>query len=162
MKRKRQPTPHSNKIPLNETRVIHTDHLPEAIDASERDNEIFNGFSEDDSEDDEQVQLAVEKVEANADVNGYANRPSKKQKKSVPTQEELMNMLFQSNSFQSNLFKLQVDELLSEVRVRYEKMDNVERFLHRLKDILTQLPESEDQLVAPLMLFLIVVAFLRI
>ena len=61
-----------------------------------------------------------------------------------------MELVFRSSSFQSNLFKLQVDELLSEVRVKYDKMAKVETILHKLKDILLQLPGSEEQLVSPL------------
>ena len=145
MKRKRRPAPHSKKSRPKKTDDTRSEALTEEKDSSEWENESFEGFSDDEVED---VEETVAASRTSAAVNGHANNASKKQKKSAPTQEELMELHFRSSSFQSNLFKLQVDELLSEVRVRYDKMDKVERVLHRVKDILLQLPGSQEQLVA--------------
>jgi U3 small nucleolar RNA-associated protein 22 len=107
----------------------------------------FKGFSEDEQKDQE-IQVNGKTV-----TNGHGTKGIlKKQKrgaKNVPTEEELTESFFQSSSFQSNLFKLQVGELLAEVRVKYDKMEKMEQVLHQLKAILTKLPESEEQLVFP-------------
>jgi U3 small nucleolar RNA-associated protein 22 len=102
----------------------------------------FKGFSTDEEHD----QVDGGMMEG---PTAYGDKAKVRQrgKKSPPTQEELMELMFRSSSFQSNHFKLQIDELLGEVRVKYDKMEKVEQVLHQLKDILSQLPESEEQLV---------------
>lgn len=148
MKRKRGPAPHIRKHPVKSKKYEDTvDH-----DYSDKENDVlqeedsFKGFSSD--EDEKQWEPHDENEKSTAlYANDTSSSKGKRAKKSAPTQEELMELLFRSSSFQSNLFKLQVDELLSETRVKYEKMEKVEMTLHKLKDILMQLPESQEQLV---------------
>lgn len=147
MKRKRGPAPHARKSRLKpETKEV------ESLDESEEWNGVsgeednFEGFSTDEEEQDQPIAQEDDDGVAGP-ANGSAIRTKKRGKKAAPTQEELMELLFRSSSFQSNLFKLQVDELLSEVRVKYDKMEKVETVLHKLKDILASLPESEEKLV---------------
>ena len=150
MKRKRGPAPQSKKSRL---KPQHKDLDPQS--SSEEWNGVsgeeddFEGFLTDEEEGG-QVERAIEDDNGVvAPVNGSTSQAKKRGKKAAPTQEELMELLFRSSSFQSNLFKLQVDELLSEIRLKYEKMEKVETILHKLKDILMHLPESEEQSVFP-------------
>jgi len=149
MKRKRGPAPrekkNKHKRKEEEEEDIVGNVSEKQDDALEGESDTFEGFS---SEEDEQPGQVIAAGETNnAPQNGNAVTPKVRGKKSVPTQEELLDLYYRSSSFQSNLFKLQVDELLSEVRVKYEKMEKVEKILHQLKDILLQLPEKEEQLV---------------
>jgi hypothetical protein len=148
MKRKRGPAPHTKKHRVKPGR--HEEAIQENYSDGENDvfqeEDSFKGFSSDDDEK-ELEQLAENDKSVTIPENGAPGNNKKRGKISAPTQEELMELLFQSSSFQSNLFKLQVNELLSEVRVKYEKMEKVETILHRLKDVLMQLPESQEQLV---------------
>jgi U3 small nucleolar RNA-associated protein 22 len=148
MKRKRGPAPHIKKHRAKSER--HEDQIDQDYSEGENDvlqeEESFKGFSSD--EDEKQLEPRAENDKSTAfPANGTSSNKEKRATKSAPTQEELMELLFRSSSFQSNLFKLQVDELLSEVRVKYEKMEKVEAILHKLKDVLMQLPESQEQLV---------------
>lgn len=64
---------------------------------------------------------AVEKVDSSGDAEGAAR-----------------------NIYNSNMFKLQVDELLAEMRPDYErKLKKVEKALHKLKAILERIPEQK-------------------
>ena|SRR5271170_4144779 len=148
MKRKRGPAPHGEKGRLKQVsfeKVEDATQSDEEMDIPLEEEDSFEGFS---SDDDETFDKPTVQDEGKKDpVNGNSKAERKRGKKAAPTQEELMDLLYRSSSFQSNLFKLQVDELLSEVRVKYDKMEKVETILHKLKDILTHLPESREQLV---------------
>ena len=147
MKRKRGPAPdgrqtrqkNANKGHIKETILSEQQEEEEDFD----DQESFEGFSTDDET---AEPIANDKMDVTTE-NGSTSNTKKRGKKGTSTQEDLMELLFRSSSFQSNLFKLQVDELLSEVRVKYDKMEKVEQVLHQLKGILTKLPESQEQLV---------------
>jgi len=149
MKRKRGPASRErNSKPKKAKNLKDTQILEEESNSAHDDEESFKGFSESDVEDHEEMHEGDDdEVEAAAPVNGKSNGAKKKGKQAAPTQEELTELLYQSSSFQSNLFKLQVDELLSETRVKYNKMEKLESFLHQLKKIFESLPATEEQLV---------------
>jgi len=153
MKRKRGPAPQGKKsrIKLKQTTIPeHVDDSLEEMYNLDNDEESFKGISDDDDEQEEDQEPITEPVAAEHrqnNINGTSKKDRKRGQKSAPTKEEFMELLFRSSSFQSNLFKLQVDELLSEVRVKYEKMGKVEDMLHKLKEILVNLPETSEQLV---------------
>jgi U3 small nucleolar RNA-associated protein 22 len=51
--------------------------------------------------------------------------------------------IIQMHESKSNLFRLETEELLSEVKVNYEKrMGPVDKFLHRLKAVIDEIPEK--------------------
>ena len=145
MKRKRGPAPSKKETrrksePVEE--VEESSHLEDGSDVEDGEDDSFQGFSSDG----EEMQVDGQQAKANGNLNGQV-AVKKRGMKAVPTQEELMELEFRSSSFQSNLFKLQVDELLSEIQVKHDKMEKVERILHQLKDILTNIPETAEQLV---------------
>lgn len=47
--------------------------------------------------------------------------------------------------FKSNIFKLQIDELLQQIKLRDGHILKVEKFLHKLYDIIQQVPEWEEK-----------------
>ena len=149
MKRKRGPAPHGKKVRIKPKETNEPDPVEDSDEEGndfDDEEDSFKGIS-----DDEQNHRPVVSEEPVNNVNGTTKKDkSRGGKKIAPTKEELMDLLFQSSSFQSNLFKLQIDQLLAEVRIKHEKMEKVERILHKLKDILATLPESPEQLVLPL------------
>ena len=149
MKRKRGPAPHGKKsrLKLKETAIADpAEDSKREENGSDDEEDSFKGISEDDEERGQTPEPPRLEEPVN-NVNGSSKKTKKKGKNSLPSKEELTELLFQSTSFQSNLFKLQVDELLSEVRIKYDKMEKVERVLHQLKDLFNRIPESQEQLV---------------
>jgi len=147
MKRKRGPAPRGNKG-KHKQEVVEEQSKPkmdsEADSDIDGDEESFPGFSSDENEDIEQEEIQKDKPMA---TNGGIGRATKKEKKTRPTNDELMDVFLRSSSFQSNLFKLQTEELLSEVRLKYHKMTKVETVLHQLKEVIMAIPASHEQLV---------------
>ncbi len=72
-------------------------------------------------------------------------QPAGKGKKdySLPTSDELSNLRETSELFKSNLFKLQIDELLKEVRVDLAHTKPLQQFLQRLKKTIDAIPEQQ-------------------
>ena len=59
---------------------------------------------------------------------------------------KLLNMY----EYKSNVFRMETDEMLAEVRVDYQKrMGSVEKALHKLKNIIDNIPGNEPTLVSP-------------
>ena len=59
------------------------------------------------------------------------------------TSDEMMELAEGRELFSSNLFRLQLAELLSEVRINYRKAKRTNKLLHGLKDTLEALPSHE-------------------
>lgn len=148
MKRKRGPAPDGRQSRAKRQEEKQVEDSGDLNEESGDDKGSFEGFS--DGEEEEALEGQDESKQSGIAVNGNLTKPKQRGKKAAPTQEELMESLFRSSSFQSNLFKLQVDELLSEIRVKYEKMERVEKVLHQLKDIVNLIPDSQEQLVFPI------------
>jgi U3 small nucleolar RNA-associated protein 22 len=146
MKRKRGPAPRGNKRKhkreLEEKRQRSDSEVDDAID---EDEESFHGFSSGDE--DEPDSPTLEDEDKAATAGSSDKHTAKKAKKSAPSKEELVDLLLRSSPFQSNLFKLQTEELLAEVRVKYDKMTKLETALHRLKEVIMAIPTSKEQLV---------------
>ncbi|KAH3667821.1 hypothetical protein WICMUC_005221 [Wickerhamomyces mucosus] len=47
--------------------------------------------------------------------------------------------------FKSNIFKLQIDELIKEVKLKDTKISKIEKFLHKLHDLVQSIPDLKDQ-----------------
>lgn len=50
--------------------------------------------------------------------------------------------------FKSNIFKLQIDELLEQVKLNQKHILKVEKFLHKLYDTIQQIPDWEEQSIS--------------
>jgi hypothetical protein len=147
MKRKRGPAPRGNKRKYKrkteEEKGQQSDS--ETADVIDEDEESFHGFSSNDEGEDDAP--TVEDEDGAATVAPSDRHTAKKSKKSTPSKEELLDLLLRSSPFQSNLFKLQMVELLAAVRVKYDKMTKLETALHRLKEVIMAIPTSKEQLV---------------
>ncbi|RUS22739.1 hypothetical protein BC937DRAFT_87483 [Endogone sp. FLAS-F59071] len=62
----------------------------------------------------------------------------------APSNDEIQNLKEVSELFKSNIFKLEIEELLAEVRIDYNKMKPLETTLHRLKTLFDSLPDEPD------------------
>jgi hypothetical protein len=146
MKRKRGPAPREKGRRVKRKDENDAGSISEEnSDSVNRGEDSFEGFSTDE---DEFYQPAIATTQNKVlGQNGDSGVHRKRGKKPAPTQEELLDLYYRSSSFQSNLFKLQVDELLSEVRVKYDKMEKVEKILRQLRETLLQLPSGQEQLV---------------
>ncbi|CAG8654223.1 13463_t:CDS:2, partial [Racocetra fulgida] len=65
-----------------------------------------------------------------------------------PTNEEIQGLKETSDLYKSNLFKLQIDELLSEVSIDFSKTASLENTLHKLKEIFENINDKPDLSIA--------------
>ena len=90
----------------------------------------------DEFEEEEQVHADRKQTPA-----GKATSASKPPKKSAPS---LQDGVYTVESFKSNMFKLQVDELLDQVKLKYGKKEApAENAMRTLKTIIEQIPSRE-------------------
>lgn len=92
-----------------------------------------NGADEDVDEDDEEE-------EAKKDTN--LQRPTKKQRKALSAQE-VQVARETAELFKSNIFKLQIDELVKEVKLKEGYVSKIEKVLHRLHAFINEIPPIE-------------------
>ncbi|KAK6890099.1 U3 small nucleolar RNA-associated protein 22 [Candida tropicalis] len=74
---------------------------------------------------------------------------NKKQKKHQPPNKQLTAQEIQvaretAELFKSNIFKLQIDELMKEVKIKKNHEEKLERVLRRLHDLIKQVPTIEN------------------
>lgn len=62
----------------------------------------------------------------------------------APTNEEIQGLQESSDLFKSNIFKLQIEELLKEVQVDYKKAHPLESALRKLKEIFDKTPAHKE------------------
>jgi hypothetical protein len=62
---------------------------------------------------------------------------------SLPTSDELNNLRETQELFKSNLFKLQIDELLKEIRISMDNSRGMQQYLQRLKKLIDSIPEQQ-------------------
>lgn len=119
----------SKKTALSKTDLIETiaSNLEEGSSMSEE-------YSSDDGEDDEQGGKEVHN----------ANRAGSKNTKSLSAQE-VQIARETAELFKSNIFKLQIDELIKEVRLKDNKVAKIEKFLHKLYDLIQEVPEFKEK-----------------
>ncbi|KAF9344020.1 hypothetical protein BGX26_004904 [Mortierella sp. AD094] len=98
---------------------------------------------EDDAEDDQDEFMAA----AEHDASSKPQNPMGVKNSSLykaPTNEEIQGLQESSELFKSNIFKLQIEELLKEVQVDYKKSQPLEAALRKLKDIFDRTPEHQE------------------
>ncbi|EAZ63562.2 nucleolar protein UTP22 [Scheffersomyces stipitis CBS 6054] len=99
------------------------------VDSEEEDDD-----DEDEEDEDEQV------VDA---AKTHTGRPTKKQKKQLSAQD-IQVARETAELFKSNIFKLQIDELIKEVRIKDAHVAKIEKVLHRLHDLIAKVPTVEN------------------
>lgn len=108
---------------------VEDDNLPE--------NE-FSGFSEE-----SEGELDTEQ---NEQTNGQ--QPPKKKTKKQLSAEDIQIARETAELFKSNIFKLQIEELLKEVKLKDGHISLLEKVLHRLHDLISQVAPIENQTLA--------------
>jgi U3 small nucleolar RNA-associated protein 22 len=82
--------------------------------------------------------------EESALKNSTEPPPPSKSSQTKRTQDDDDSALYAGGLYKSSLFKLQVDELLREVQLKYEKRFNgVNDILHRLKGLIETIEERD-------------------
>ena len=66
-------------------------------------------------------------------------------RKPMQNDEEDMSRVLSASAYSSNMFQLQVDELLVKVRPAKGRMVKAENALHKLKDIIEHIPNREPK-----------------
>ncbi|KYO18444.1 nucleolar protein 6 [Alligator mississippiensis] len=61
-----------------------------------------------------------------------------------PTNEELSQLKETENLFHSSLLRLQIEELLKEVRLKEKKKQRIDAFLHEINTLLSTVPETPE------------------
>uniref|UniRef100_A0A7M4FBZ1 Nucleolar protein 6 n=1 Tax=Crocodylus porosus TaxID=8502 RepID=A0A7M4FBZ1_CROPO len=61
-----------------------------------------------------------------------------------PTNEELSQLKETENLFHSSLLRLQIEELLKEVRLKEKKKQRIDAFLHEINTLLSTVPETAE------------------
>ncbi|CAB5091673.1 uncharacterized protein OCT59_010412 [Rhizophagus irregularis] len=77
---------------------------------------------------------------ANNKFSGFKNSSITK----APTNEEIQELRETADLFKSNIFKLQIDELLSEVNIDYNAATRLENALHKLKQIFENIDNEPE------------------
>eukprot|EP00842_Homolaphlyctis_polyrhiza_P003552 jgi/Hompol1/4198/HPOL_003562-RA len=110
-------------------------------DQDDEDEEFGNVNGEEDDGDDEDGDEDEDDEDDDADLGKRHTSASKsKSLFKPPTNDEIQQLTQTGELFKSNLFKLQIEELVREVSVNYTKLKPLESALHKLKSILDNAP----------------------
>ncbi|XP_038646615.1 nucleolar protein 6 [Scyliorhinus canicula] len=121
--------------------------------AGQQDLEEFQdagSSSVDDEEEDEEIKkpAKIRNVTKKKQTKGPgiigAVKLSKRELYKPPTNEELNQLKETENLFHSTLLRMQIEELLKEVKVKEKKRKVIETFLHEVKNLLSNIPETEQ------------------
>lgn len=102
------------------------------------------------SSDDDSSGSSDEEEDENAAAQAPKTHPgrlTKKQKRQLSAQE-VQVARETAELFKSNIFKLQIDELIKEVKLKELHVTRIEQVLHRLHDCVLQVPSTEALLLA--------------
>lgn len=100
--------------------------------------------AEDDGAEDEQDDFMAA---AEHEASSRSQHPTGVKNKSLykaPTNEEIQGLQESADLFKSNIFKLQIEELLKEVQIDYKKAQPLEAALRKLKDIFDNTPAHRE------------------
>ncbi|XP_078407472.1 nucleolar protein 6 [Cetorhinus maximus] len=108
------------------------------------------GNNSDDGEKDEEIEkpgkrrnVMKKKQTTDAGVIG-AVKLSKRELYKPPTNEELNQLKETENLFHSTLLRMQIEELLKEVKLKEKKRKAIDTFLHEVKNFLSNIPETKQ------------------
>lgn len=107
---------------------------------SEEEEGDFVDFGEEEDDEDDKV---GEEDGGHRGKKGKAAVEKKLRPYAAPTFEEIKRLKETEELFKSNLFRLQITELLSEVRVNYDKTVVIQHLLRKLYEVVQNVPEQE-------------------
>lgn len=114
------------------------DHVKFAPEPKE--DEYSDGFDESASDESGSEQEQPVAPPSNGHPQGP---PTKKQKKQL-TAQDIQVARETAELFKSNIFKLQIDELVAEVKLKDSHIAKIEKVLHRLHECISKIPEVSD------------------
>ncbi|KAG9327014.1 hypothetical protein KVV02_006491 [Mortierella alpina] len=133
------------------------DMIDEEEDDDDEDDEEEGDYIEgedqdmpsDDSADDDQIEEDQDEFMAAAEQDATSNPQNPMGVKNsslykAPTNDEIQGLQESSDLFKSNIFKLQIEELLKEVQIDYKKAQPLEAALRKLKEIFDRTPEHQE------------------
>ncbi|KAI8939658.1 hypothetical protein NX059_003415 [Plenodomus lindquistii] len=121
----------------------------DAEDASDGSDAAMNGLDDMEDDDDDMDDDSEEDFEEAEDVHESrkqtpAGKATSAQKPPKRPAASLQDGMYTSESFKSNMFKLQVDELLDQVKLRYGKKEApAENAMRTLKAMIEQIPSRD-------------------
>lgn len=111
-------------------------------------HEASNGSSLDhpvsEDERDEESGADSEEEEDEEEQEHKSSEPPSKKHKSQLTAQDVQTARETAELFKSNIFKLQIDELVSEVKIKDSHVARIEKALHRLHHCISQVPATEQ------------------
>lgn len=112
---------------------------------NEEDSVIGNVFPENAFEDNENTDKRYTKKRKYESIPGSEpqKRKSKNELYKPPTVEELNNLKETENLYNNNLFRLQIDELISEVNIKNKRKKELSSWVNKFQSFLDTLPEYE-------------------
>lgn len=128
----------------NEAATPETSHVEESVLLNGAPNHSSDEDIDEDSElNDEAENGAAVAAEQTATKTTHNGPPTKKQRKQI-TAQEVQLARETAELFKSNIFKLQIDELVSEVKIKDSYIVRAEKVLHRLYDCILLVPPVEN------------------
>ncbi|KAJ3246156.1 hypothetical protein HDU78_007803 [Chytriomyces hyalinus] len=122
----------------NEEEVEEKDMDEVEADQGNADDIMDGEFSEMESD-------AADEPESKSDSKAKKRKPNGSDSKyRAPSNEEMIQLKEATDLFQSNLFKLSIDELLKEASIDYTKTGNLDKALHGIKAVLDGCSDLED------------------
>jgi U3 small nucleolar RNA-associated protein 22 len=93
----------------------------------------------------------IDQVSSDGDLSDYDSEEEQQAQKSNLkksaglSSEDVQIARETAELFKSNIFKLQIDELIKEVTLKDTKVAKIEKFLHKLYDLIQDIPEFKDR-----------------
>ncbi|KAK7193212.1 nrap protein [Paraphaeosphaeria sporulosa] len=116
-------------------------------DASD-DASATDGYLEEEDDEGEEEEEVIE-ARARQQKTAAKTKDSDKTKLRKQSDAQLQDGAYTAETFKSNVFKLQVDELLDQVKLKYGKKEApAENAMRTLKSMIEQIPSREPQLLA--------------
>lgn len=106
-----------------------------------------NSEEVDDDEDDDEDEEEEDDDDETEQKKQQQGPPTKKQRKQLSAQE-VQIARETAELFKSNIFKLQIDELIKEMKMKDSHIQKIEKVLHRLHHLISQVPASENLTLA--------------
>ncbi|KAG0236782.1 hypothetical protein BGW42_002650 [Actinomortierella wolfii] len=111
-----------------------------------------------DEDEDSDMEEEQDALMAAAEAEAAAKDPHSAAKNSslykAPTADEIQGLQESQELFKSNIFKLQIEELLKEVQVDYTKTSHLEAALRQLKEIFDGLPDQNEKTLSEIKAFM--------
>jgi len=134
-----QPAKKSNlsKAEIIDAITKNVDQHDDDDESEDNDEEIANISENGDDNDDDDDESEEEEEEQ--------KKTQSKKSKSALSAQEVQIARETAELFKSNIFKLQIDELIKEVKLKDTKVAKIEKFLHKFYDLIQSIPELKDQ-----------------